>query len=246
MGIGSRHIQLVYLLFAIGIAHCKSPGKEAPILLYNGAGTSPNDVAAIENLLSANRLEFSLANSGQLNGMDKGRLMKYSLIIIPGGDFIKMGEGLTSETAQNIREAVHDGLNYLGICAGGFLAGRLPDNDFDFARGVQFSFYAAEDQGIRKAAVPVSNADGSIIEHYWEDGPQFSGWGEVISKYPDSTAATVQGRFGSGRIILTGIHPEAPESWRKAFHFSTSVEQSHEYAAKLIRAALEGKGMTHF
>lgn len=85
-----------------------------------------------------------------------------------------------------------------------------------------------------------------MIEHYWEDGPQFTGWGEVVSTYPDGTAATVQGSYVSGWVVLTGIHAEAPADWRKEFHFTTSVESSHQYAIKLIKAALEKKVMVHF
>jgi glutamine amidotransferase-like uncharacterized protein len=137
-------------------------------------------------------------------------------------------------------------LNYLGICAGGFLAGDTRNNSFNIAEGVPFKFYSAEDKGIRKAAVAVSNADGTIIEQYWEDGPQFSGWGEVVSKYPDGTPATVQGSYGSGWVVLTGVHAEAPESWRKEFYFSTSIENSHQYATELIKAAMERAVIPHF
>ena len=67
-------------------------------------------------------------------------------------------------------------------------------------------------------AVSVSNATGDRIDQYWEDGPQFTGWGETISSYPDGTAATVQGNYGNGWIILTGIHAVAPANWRKPLH----------------------------
>jgi glutamine amidotransferase-like uncharacterized protein len=233
---------IVIILFAA----CKSPVKEAPILLFNGTGTSPNDVEAIKNILSSNHLDFLLANSARLNGLDTNQLRKYKLIIIPGGNFIDIGKSLTEKTTRNIQKAVQQGLNYLGICAGGFLAGDTRNNSFNFTNGVQFKFYAAQYKGIRKSAVTVTNADGSVIDHYWEDGPQFSGWGDVVSKYPDGTAATVEGNYGSGWIVLTGVHPEAPESWRKEFQFSTSVEKSHEYATRIIRAALEKTAMPHF
>jgi glutamine amidotransferase-like uncharacterized protein len=126
------------------------------------------------------------------------------------------------------------------------LAGNTRFNSLDIANGVQFKFYSAEDKGIRKAAVAITNADGTIIEHYWEDGPQFNGWGEVVSKYPDGTPATVQGKYGSGWIVLTGIHPEAPENWRKEFYFTTSMENSHNYATRLIKAAFEKTELYHF
>jgi glutamine amidotransferase-like uncharacterized protein len=242
----NRLIYFTCIIAAILFADCKSTIKEAPIILFNGAGTSPNDVEAVKNILSSDHLDFVLVNSTELNKLDTSQLKKYRLIIIPGGNFIDIGKSLTTETTGNIQKAVHHGLNYLEICAGGFLAGNTRNNSFNIANGVQFKFYSAEDKGIRKEAVAVTNANGETIEHYWEDGPQFSGWGDVVSKYPDGTAATVQGSYGSGWVVLTGVHPEAPENWRKEFHFSTSIEDSHRYAATLIKAALEKTAMPHF
>lgn len=239
-------IYFAYFIFMILLANCKSSIKEAPILLFNGTGSSPNDVEALKNILASNHLNFVLINSAQLNELDTTQLKRYKLIIIPGGNFIDIGKSLTVNTTSNIQKAVHQGLNYLGVCAGGFLAGDTRNNSFNLARGVQFKFYSAEAKGIRKASVTIANADGSILDNYWEDGPQFSGWGEVVSKYPDGTPATVQGNFGSGWVVLTGVHPEAPEAWRKEYHFSTSLENSHDYATNLIKAALEKTIMPHF
>jgi len=217
-----------------------------PVLLFNGTGTSSTDVSAVEAVLQTLNVGYITADSPQLNAMSEPQLAGFKLIIIPGGNFIDIGKSLTAETTGNIQKAVYQGLNYLGICAGGFLAGNTRNNSFNIANGVQFKFYSAEDKGIRKTAVAITNADGTIIEHYWEDGPQFSGWGDVVSKYPDGTPATVQGNYGSGWVVLTGVHAEAPESWRKEFHFSTSIENSHNYAAKLIKSALEKTVMPHF
>jgi glutamine amidotransferase-like uncharacterized protein len=237
---------LIYFIIVILFADCKSNIHEAPIILFNGVGASPNDVEAIKNILSSNDLDFELINADQLNGLDTNQLSKYKLIIIPGGNFIEMGKNLTTETTRIIQTAVHSGLNYLGICAGGFLAGNTRNNSFSIAGDTAFKFYSAEEKGTRKTAVAITNADGTTIDQYWEDGPQFGGWGEVVSKYPDGSAATVEGSYGSGWIVLTGVHPEAPESWRKEFHFSTSIEDSHQYAGRLVKAAMEKIAMPHF
>ena len=119
---GIKHTLHFYTFFivAVLVTNCEGPLKEAPILLFNGTGTSPNDVKAIKNILSSNHMEFTLVNSDQLNQLDTSQLRKYKLIIIPGGNFIDMGKSLSKETFTNIQESVHHGLNYLGICAGGF------------------------------------------------------------------------------------------------------------------------------
>src|ERR1700732_5110120 len=60
-------------------------GDIAPILLFNGTGTSPNDVVAIEEILRTNRLNYSTVNSSQLNEMGELQMRGYRLLIVPGG-----------------------------------------------------------------------------------------------------------------------------------------------------------------
>ncbi|WP_165235506.1 BPL-N domain-containing protein [Aquisphaera insulae] len=216
-----------------------------PILLFSGAGTSRNDVEALETILEERHLEYSTANSEQLNQMSESRLRAYRLLIVPGGNYITMGESLSSGTAARIRDAVQDGLNYLGICAGGLLAGDCKENGLNLTAGVRFDFYSAVNRGIHKAVVPITRIDAPTLDQYWEDGPQFTGWGEIVGKYPDGTPAIVEGRSGDGWVILSGVHPEAPESWRRGMSFTTSTADDNAYAATLIRAALDRTSLPH-
>jgi glutamine amidotransferase-like uncharacterized protein len=160
----------------IEVAPKTAPGamNAAVILLFNGRGTSRDDVAAIETILNGNHLSYSTVNSFQLNGMAESQMFGYHLLIVPGGNFVDMGNSLTAGTTANVRNAVKGGLNYLGICAGGFLAGSFsaPYNSFNLSSGVKFGFYSA---GTRKAAVRITTAEGPALDQYWEDGPQFAG-----------------------------------------------------------------------
>src|SRR3954451_21594354 len=74
-----------------------------PVLLFNGTGTSPNDVAAIETLLEKSRISYSTASSAQLDEMSAARLRAYHLLIMPGGDFTRIGMGLKKETSAKVR-----------------------------------------------------------------------------------------------------------------------------------------------
>jgi adenine phosphoribosyltransferase len=145
-------------------------------------------------------------------------------------------------------DAVQAGVNYLGICAGAFLAGdgRGYYNSFDLASGVRFGFYAAENRGIRKAAVTVAGVNAPAIEHYWEDGPELTGWGAVVGKYPDGTPAVVEGTSGQGWVILAGVHPEAPETWRRGMTFATPASVANAYAGTLVQAALTRTWLPHY
>lgn len=242
--------------FALAFIACRAVGESAvscnqklsptAILLFNGDGTSPNDVAAIERILKDNNFNYSTANSKRLNGMSESQLGAYRLLIVPGGNFEEIGNGLTSRTTASIRNAVRGGLNYLGICAGAFFAGSSPYNGLDLTSGVRFGFYAIEGRGVRKAAVDIAIAGSPARSHYWEDGPQLTGWGDVVARYPDGTPAIVEGNVDKGLMILTGIHAEAPESWRRGLTFTTPASVDNAYAAILIGAALNRTPLQHY
>lgn len=236
-----RRIALLCLLLS---ACHRAPDRNAPIILFNGHGASPGDVEAFEALLTRAHLNYTTADSSDLNSTTEADLRSHRLLIIPGGNFIDIGNSLSPAASANIRNAVRNGLHYAGICAGAFLAGSSPPNAINLT-GIRYPFYAAESRGIRKTAVVISTPGEPPLDQYWEDGPQLSGWGEVVSKYPDDTPATVQGAVGSGWVVLTGIHPEAPASWRRDIVFASSVSADNAYAERLIRAALNRTPLPH-
>jgi hypothetical protein len=219
----------------------------APILLFSWTGTFSGDVAALETVLHGSGLDYETASSAELNAMPEDEIGRYRLLVFPGGNFIAMGNSLTPGTTKNIRTAVQNGLNYLGVCAGAFLAGSFPQpyTSLNLTSGVQFGFYAAS-QRTHKTTAAITVAGGPTLDQYWEDGPQLTGFGAVVAKYPDGTPAVVEGTFGRGWMILTGVHPEAPDSWRRGMTFTTASNTDNAYAATLIQAALNRTALSHF
>jgi glutamine amidotransferase-like uncharacterized protein len=237
------------LLFAV-LTSCDRSGETvnptASILLFDGEGTSVNDVKAIAEILRSRHLDFSGVSSAQLNHMSEAGLKTHRLLIVPGGNFINIGNGLKPGTSANVRHAVQSGLNYLGICAGAFFGGDSRYNGLNLTDGVRFGFYSDENRGIRKEPVVIADAEVGTLDQYWEDGPQLTGWGTVVAKYPDGTPAVVEGTSGKGWVILSGVHPEAPADWRRGMQFNTPVSVDHDYAARLIDAALKGTRLAHY
>ncbi len=224
-----------------------STTSTVPVLLFNGTGTSSSDVAAVESVLSTLKLSYATANSSQIESMTESKLASYKLLIVPGGNSIQIGNGLTKEATTKIHDAVeNDGLHYLGICAGAFFGGYSIYNGLNLTDGVWFNFYADKFKGINIAAVTLKFPNSSTMDMYWQDGPQLSGWGEIISKYPDGTSSMVEGKAGNGWVILSGVHPEAPASWRTGLKFNTSLSADLAYAGKLVTAAMDGTTLPHY
>src|SRR5262245_31966659 len=161
-----RRIQILSCIAMIALAGCAPPGppEAAPILMVNGTGASPNDVEAVEAILKEKQLKYAIVNSWQLNRMSEAQLLAYRLMIIPGGNYITVGNSLNPATTTNIHNAVQGGLNYLGICCGGLLAGNARCNSLNLTSGVRFGFYAVVNRGIHKTAVAIDGASTTRIE----------------------------------------------------------------------------------
>lgn len=223
-------------------------GSSTPsVLLYNGTGTSSTDVAAVEAVLASLKLNYRTVDTSHIEGMSESNLAAYRLLIVPGGNSITIGNNLSRSATTNIHNAVvNDGLHYLGICAGAFFGGYSIYNGLDLTDGVWFNFYADYNKGINKEAVELSFPRSSSMDMYWQDGPELDGWGEVVSKYPDGTSSMVEGASGRGWVILSGVHAEAPASWRLGMHFTTPLNADLAYAGTLITAALNGTSLPHY
>src|SRR5438128_10908886 len=105
--VANNAVAWLLLLMSLVVAACAPSESRGvpPILLFDGTGTSANDVAAVETILEDNDLGFVTVNSRQLNGMTESQLMAYRLLIVPGGNFLTMGEGLTPTTILNVHNA---------------------------------------------------------------------------------------------------------------------------------------------
>jgi hypothetical protein len=218
-----------------------------PVLLFVGDGASSTDVTAVEGVLNTLGIGYITADSTQLNAMSEPQLGGYKLVIVPGGDSIMIGQSLTAETSSAIRGAVQDyGVHYLGLCAGAFFGGSSTYNGVDLTAGVPFDFYADEFKGIHEESVELSLPGNSSLDVYWQDGPQLSGWGAVVAKFPDGTPAIVEGQVGKGFVIFTGVHPEAPASWRAQLMFTTPLSVDLQYAGTVVQGALNGSPLPHF
>ena len=216
------------------------------MLLYNGTGTSA-DVLAVEAVLGNLGIGYLTADETLLNAMTEPQLAGYKLIIIPGRKLDHHRRKSHCASYINIRGAVqHYGVHYLGLCAGAFFGGYSSYNGVDLTAGVSFDFYADEYKGIHEEPVEISFPSWRPLDVYWQDGPQLSGWGEVVAKFPDGTPAIVEGQSGDGFVIFTGVHPEAPESWRASMNFTTPASVDLAYAGTVIQSALTGSPLPHF
>jgi len=130
----------------LGYRQSARPGERPPILLFDGNGTSPDDVAALRAVLSRAQLRFDTADSPRLNAMSAQELRGYRLLIVPGGNFERIGNALS-------------GAGWV------ILVGVHPEAPAAWRRGLAFSSPVAQDNAYAETLIRAALA-GTRLRHF--------------------------------------------------------------------------------
>ena len=202
-------------------ASAPAPSQPKPrALVYNGPQGCPDCAPAIADLLRQAPQPFDVSYVGPGTGtpLTAAALAAAQLYVQPGGgsDLNAAWRDLKG-SANAVRDWVRGGGSYLGLCFGGYLAGRDPG--FDLLPGDTRAYTDTPDATVpdeRDTVVPVT-WNGKPRHMYFQDGPAFllddGADATVLATYPNGTAAVVVARYGKGRVGVSGPHPEADESW---------------------------------
>jgi glutamine amidotransferase-like uncharacterized protein len=142
------------------------------------------------------------------------------LYVQPGGDgSVNKAFKRLKKDAPVIRNFVLKGGRYLGFCMGGYLV----DDDPGFELGLN------TDQYIKTSGATIKTTADTLVQVTWrgtnrwmyfQDGPYFiPGRGidgqTILATYMNGYIAAMVQPYGSGKIGVSGPHPEAPASWYK-------------------------------
>lgn len=198
------------------------------ILIYAGAGASPEALARLTAALAAYPIQLVDRHILQAPGWEE----KAAALIFPGGRDIPYHKALQGEGNWRIRQYVEGGGRYLGICAGAYYACK----SFAFEEGSELEVVATRElaffpgkavgptygrgvfqydseQGAQCAQV---SWEGGISSLYFNGGchfetPESYPGTEILARYhdlPGLPAAALYCQVGQGRALLTGVHPE--------------------------------------
>jgi glutamine amidotransferase-like uncharacterized protein len=183
-------------------------------LIYNGPGACKGCPEAVASVLEEMDLEYEYIKPGELNAQNFRRAWLY---VQPGGsdDVNETLEALTRNEIKSIRKFVLSGGSYLGICAGGYLAGRRVDHvaAFNLIPLEVDEEYAESEAKIEEV---VWNKEDQFM--YFQSGPFFKTnklpKADILATYKKSNhAAALITPLGHGLVGLIGPHPEADEDW---------------------------------
>ncbi|MGW7531393.1 BPL-N domain-containing protein [Amycolatopsis sp. NPDC054798] len=204
-------------------AEAKPPARsaEAPLaLVYNGPQGCAECGPAVADLLRRAPEHYRVEYVGPGTGkpLTAAVLAQAQLYVQPGGgqDLDRTWRDLDG-SADAVRDWVRGGGSYLGLCFGGYLAGRDPG--FGLLPGDTHGYAGSPGSTVpdeRDTVVEVSWR-GKPRHMYFQDGPAFrlneGADATVLATYPNGAAAAVVASYGKGRVGVSGPHPEADASW---------------------------------
>ena len=172
---------------------------------------------------------------------DEQSLFKNAAIWIqPGGKSKTAMTSMTKRLISSIEDFVRNGGAYVGFCAGAFASthfvGTSSTRGFDFMPGKTILYRDRNQADV----IPVT-WEGKVRNLYWEGGPYLThipaGRAEVVARYPTGQVAAARSNFGKGKVFVTGLHPEAPQSWRDDYHLHDPDGVDQDLAVEMIQWA---------
>ncbi|OFZ30663.1 MAG: hypothetical protein A2622_13415 [Bdellovibrionales bacterium RIFCSPHIGHO2_01_FULL_40_29] len=225
------------------------------VLIYGGPGSWKAEIAALKNILFHQSLSYEVLKPNEINQMMESDYAKYKAIIFAGGDAPTVRQALSLQTRHYIRRAVQtQGLNYLGFCAGAWLAVApepAPGQDVVYGLGVidgpVQELTQLSKMGLKYALDRSIFPDGSQRNLLWYGGPITPNHaGSIVAKYSDGTAAISQIRSGKGLVVISGLHPAATKGILKSLDINDKEASAPDFAWSLLEAVIHDKLLPTF
>lgn len=224
-------VVLIFTLMAFGVRPVTEPLPDFVVCLYNGKGSLAKSVEGIKSSLNA-YADIKIQEVSETDIIN-GKLKGCRVLIIPGGTASGEREALGAAGCRAVENFVSSGGGYIGICAGAYL---VPLSERQSAANIQLinarlhdaEHWVRGEQTIECRALTRSDSKTIPFQIHFQNGPIFVPANDPylpeyasLAKYetdlhaPDAPAGQMAGndaiiasRFGKGRVILFGPHPE--------------------------------------
>lgn len=229
--------------------------SKTDFLIYEGPGSWRAELRSLKNILYSNGATYETLSPDKINRLSRKDFEKYNAIMFVGGNARTVRKNLSKDTRALIREAVQmQGLNYLGFCAGAWLAvAPEPSLNEDVVAGIGvvsgplLNITSLEKQGLHYSLDKSIFPDGSRKNLLWYGGPITPDIpGGVIAKYSDGTPAISQIRSGRGMVIISGLHPAATRSILRSINLEDREAIDPVFTWDLLKATINGTSLPAF
>jgi glutamine amidotransferase-like uncharacterized protein len=188
------------------------------VLVYSGPAVCEGCAEALGDVATAAGLSVRyVAQPGRVAGLLPGA----RAFVVPGTEdnIEPMRRAFNRSVRAALRRYLQRGGHYWGLCGGAFLAVR--------------HYWATETQYVTALGIVPANAEtyddespslekvrwyGRLRWMYYQGGPYFMLTGSragvnVLARYSDGSIAALAYRYGKGKVIVSGPHPEATRDW---------------------------------
>ncbi len=169
---------------------------------------------------------------------DRAQLFQNVAIWIqPGGKSSDVLQAMTLEMVSALQGFVKNGGGYVGFCAGAFsstnLVGTTTIPGYNIFPGKTILYVNPNNADILDVTW-----EGKLRHLYWEGGPYITelpaGQATPIAYYPSGQIAAARSSYGTGKVFITGLHPEAPQFWRDYYGLTDSDGLDYDLADEMI------------
>ncbi len=228
-----RRLTLLFLLFIpMGLFAAEKPIRVA---IFDGDGVGPSALPLIAAIEEAKEHPFHISRITAAE-IQSGKLADVDVLVHPGGSGGGQGKALGETGRKAVRDFVHRGGGYLGVCGGAYLA----TNDYEWslnlidakvvdkrhwARGtgdvqLQLSPAGAALFGHTGIDLTIHYAQGPLLARPEWDNPDVPNYESLaifkteiaLKGAPEGvmarTSAAVRTQYGTGRVFCFSPHPE--------------------------------------
>jgi len=222
---------LLMLVSTVNISDLESGNtKIADVLIYSGAGAGSEGIVAFEKFLDLKGLTWLECDDTYIE--NNNLVDDFDVIHFPGGNSGYYVDDINSIGLQHIRDFISAGGGYIGICAGGYFAcdrivweGSTYDHPLDLFSGVGYGAIDEIAPWPNYAMTTITINTSNPINRY-ESSSEYILYSGGAAFYPDEgqemnvigtydllndDPAMINFRYGDGRVILFGPHPELEE-----------------------------------
>jgi len=229
--------------------------RERPVtrplaLVYRGPAGCPGCSEAVAELLHSSQWRFDVQYVGpnERLKLSAATLQDATLYAQPGGSGeLSQAYRQLKQHAHEIRSFVASGGQYLGICMGGYLAGRAPG--FQLLPGDTDQFIASRGASVRTEADTIVNVywRGQLRSMYFQDGPYFrldqGATGVIVlATYTNGKIAALVAPYGKGKVAVSGPHPEATGAWYETSHLVNPEGVNADLGRDLLDSLITSSG----
>lgn len=201
---------LTFLLLLVTLLGASPTAHARLALVFGGEGTENYDrtgslAAAVDSARAAG-FQVQIVT----DRLPEETLAKADVWIQPGGtNFNQAYDMQRTGLFEQVKEFVAGGGGYVGFCAGAFMA----QSNGSLGLGLLPGMATRYSKGAFKAEIVWKGRTRFV---HFENGPrlqQIAGI-EVFANYASNgTAAAGRGRYGLGKVVVSGVHPEALGDW---------------------------------